>query len=224
MKNIIPKIKSIFAKSDLHSGYLDSLDLVSAFAWSKMQEENDVNWLRDGYDGRQKKIKDVRLDEIRKKLEDEAFKIMDDYNFNEILHKRLLIYDYSSKYDVVKMILQRMWLGFGDNQMESRLIFIKQLKQLGFKMKELNSVMRDKEELERLFQQVEGIKTKIKILIDEIKSEGKQVTRSLNKEMITVGKIVECGYMLDPKKISQAYWMDLQKTANEIIAKQKLME
>jgi len=200
--------------------YLDSLDLVSAFSWAKLQEENNVNWLREGYDGRQSKIKDIKLDEIRKNLEDQAFKLMDDDNFNEILHKRMLIYDYESKYDTVKTILQRMWMGFADFQMEDRLIFIQKLSKLGFKMPELNSVVGDKKELERLFQQVEGIKTKINLLIDDIKTDGKKVTRNLNKEMINVGKIIECGFMLDPKVISQAYWIEMQKTAHEIIKKQ----
>lgn len=204
--------------------FLNSLDLVYAFAWSKLQEENDVNWLREGYDGRQKKIKSNELNEIRKKLEDEAFLLMDDDNFNSILHKRMLIYDYESKYNTVIFVLQRMWMGYGDNQMESRLKHIKLLNKLDFKMPELNSVLGDKKELERLFQQAEGIKTKIKLLSDDIQSEGSKVTRSLNKDCIAVGKIIECGYIINPKEISQAYWIDLQKTAQEIIRKPKPTE
>lgn len=203
--------------------YLDSLDLVSAYAWSKMQEENDVNWLREGFDGRQKKIKDARLYEIRKKLEDEAFKIMADDHFNDILFKRMQIYQYAEKYDLVKTILQRMWMGFGDNQMQNRIDLIDKLKQLGFRMRELNHVMGDKEELERLFQQVEGIKTKIQLLVDDIKVEGSKITRSLNKDMVNVCKILEFSYH-DPKVISQAYWMEMQKMANEIIKQQKRTE
>ncbi len=203
--------------------YLNSLDLVSAWNWSKLQEEDDVNWLRDGFDGRKPRIKDIKLDEIRKDLEDEAFKLMNNDNFNEILHKRMLIYDYVNKYEIVKTILNRMWLGFSDTQMESRLIFIQKLAKLGFKMPELNSVMGDKKELERLFQQVEGIKTKINLLIDDIKTDGKKITRSLNKDMIIVCKILECGFH-DPKTISQAYWIEMQKTANEINEKQKTTE
>lgn len=203
--------------------YLDSLDTVSAFAWSKLQEENDVNWLREGFDGRQKRIKDARLDEIRKKLEDEAFKLMADDHFNDILYKRMEIYNYAEKYEIVTTILQRMWMGFGDNQMENRAELVDKLKKLGFKMRELNHVMGDKEELERLFQQVEGIKTKIKLLIDDIKVEGKKVTRSLNDNIIAVCEILGFNYH-DSKVISQSYWMSLQKRANEKIKQQKVKE
>ena len=212
---ILSKIKRLFTRQKASLEYALTLDMVSAYAWSKLQEENDVNWLRDGFDGRQKKIKDVSLDEIRKKLEDEAFKLMDDIHFNEILNKRMLIYQYAEKYEIVKTILQRMWMGFSDNQMESRLIFIKKLAKLGFKIPELNNVMQDKADLERCFQQVEGIKTKIQLLIDDIKVEGKKVIRNLNKEMIIVCRILDCSYH-DPKVISQAYWIEMQKTANEI--------
>lgn len=205
-------LKIFRKKSNEILKYSTSLDMVSAYAWSKLQEENDVNWLRDGFDGRQKRIKDPRLDEIRKNLEDEAFKLMADDNFNEILSKRMQIYQFAEKYEIVKTILQRMWMGFGDNQMENRLVFVKKLALLGFKIPELNNVMQDKADLERCFQQVEGIKTKINILIDEIKTEGKKVTRSLNDDIINVCRILGFNPM-NSKKISQAYWIELQKNA-----------
>lgn len=220
LQSILSKIKWFFSKPKEPKEYLNSLDLISCWAWSKLQEENDVNWLRDGFDGRQKRIKDVRLDEIRKKLEDESFKLMNDDHFNEILHKRMLIYDYAEKYEIVKTILQRMWMGFGDNQMENRLVFIQKLAKLGFKIPELNNVMQDKADLERCFQQVEGIKTKIQLLIDEIKVEGSKITRSLNKEMIIVCEILGFNYH-DPKTTSQSYWMELQKLAHEKNEKNK---
>lgn len=225
MKKLITWIKSVInkLKPRRNLNYLNSLDLVSAYAWSKMQEENDYNWLRDGFDGRQKRIKDISLEQIRKDLEDKAFLLMDDDNFNTILSKRMEIYKYAEKYELVKTILQRMWMGFGDMQMENRLVFIQKLKLLGFKMSELNSVEGDRIELERLFSQVEGIKTKINLLIDDIKVEGSKVTRSLNKDIINVCKIVECE-MQDAKKISQAFWIELQKTAHEINEKRRLKE
>jgi len=213
-KSLLSKIKFLLSKPKEPTEYLNSLDLVSAWNWNKLQEENDVNWLRDGFDGRQKRIKDVRLDEIRKKLEDEAFALMADDKFNDILQKRMLIYDYAERYDVVKTILQRMWMGFSNDQMESRLIFIQKLSKLGFKIPELNNVMQDKADLERYFQQVEGIKTKILLLIDEIKADGKKITRSLNKDIIIVCQILNRDYH-DPKVISQAYWIEMQKTAHE---------
>lgn len=204
--------------------YIDSLEDLSAFAWSKLQEENDVNWLREGYNGRQRKIKDVKLDEIRTKLEEDCFKLMDDDNLNEILHKRMQIYDLASKYETVKFILQRMYLGFGDNQMESRLQFIKQLKSFRFNMPEVNTLGGDKNELDRIFQEVEQFKTKINLLVDEIKVEGKKITRSLNKDMLIVGQILSLNYMLNPKEISQAYWIELQKLAQEKNERDKLKE
>ena len=75
----------LIKNKEIELPYIDSLEDLSAFAWSKLQEENDINWLREGYNGRQTKIKDVKLDEIRTKLEEDCFKLMDDDNLNEIL-------------------------------------------------------------------------------------------------------------------------------------------
>ena len=194
--------------------YPETLEDVTAFSWSKLIEENDVNWLRIGFNGRQPKIKDSLLDDIRKKLEDEAFKLMDDDNFNDALCKRVKINYYEDLYKVVTPILYRMTLGFQDDQLEDRLIYIKQLKQLKFNMPELNSVQGDLVAIERLFQQAEGIKTKIKLLADDIKVDGKKVTRNLNKEIVVVCEIMNIDY-IDSKVISQAYWIELQKLAYE---------
>lgn len=203
-------------KKEIILPYAKSLEDVTSYSWHKMIEENDINWLRIGFNGRQPKIQDVVLDEIRTKLEDEAFRLMDNNNFNDILAKRVEINRYSDTYKAVIPILYRMQIGFNNDQLKERVEWIRILKELKFRMPELNSVEGDLKEIERLFQQAEGIKTKIQLLADEISVEGSKETRSLNKQMIVVSKILETGYMLDPKKISQAYWIELQKTASEI--------
>jgi len=204
--------------------YSETLEDVTAFSWYKMQEENDVNWLRIGFNGRQSKIKDSKLDEIRKQLEDEAFKLIDNDNFKIILAKRMEINYYNDLYAVVTPILYRMSKGFQNDQTEDRLKYIHILKKLKFKMPEINSYDGDLKEIDRLFQQAQGIKTKIQLLADDIKVEGKKETRSLNKEMMIVGQVLNIGYMLDSKVLSQAYWIELQKLAYEINENNKRKE
>lgn len=212
IKRTQPKRK----KNEVILPYAQNLEDITAYAWHKMIEENDVNWIRIGFNGRQSKISDPILMEIKTKLEDEAFKIMNNDNYKIILSKRVEMNRYNDIYKVVVPILRRMQFGFQDDQLEDRLAYIKILKQLRFSMPELNSVQGDLIEIDRLLQQAEGIKTKIQLLADEIKTEGSKETRSLNNQMIVVGTILNTGYMPDPKKISQAYWLELQKTASEI--------
>lgn len=211
LKRNQPKIK----KPDRILPYAQNLEDITAYSWHKMIEDNDVNWIRIGFDGRQPKITDPVLLEIKIKLEDEAFKIMNNDNYKIILTKRVEINRYNDLYKVVVPLLRRMQFGFQNDQLEDRLEYIKILKQLRFSMPELNSVQGDLIEIDRLLQQAEGIKTKIQLLADDIKAEGSKETRSLNNQMIVVGEILKPGYMLDPKKISQAYWIELQKRASE---------
>lgn len=196
--------------------YLNSLDLISAYSWAKMQEENDVNWLREGFDGRQKRIKDKALEDIRTKLELEVYNLIQNDKLREYLHKRILISDLDGRYKTVISILNRMAKGFADFQMQERLTYIRLLKQLRFNMPEINTIYGDFIEIQRLFQEAEGLKTKIKMLIDEIKTNGQKVTNNLNRDFINVCKLLDIE-MLNPKKTSQAYWIELQKLAKEKI-------
>lgn len=196
--------------------YLNSLDLISAYSWAKMQEEDDVNWLREGYDGRQKKIKSKELEEIRAKLEVDVFNLIKNDKLEEYLFKRLQVIDLDGKYKVVMLILNRMSRGFADFQMGERLEYIQRLKKLRFNMPEINTVEGDIKELNRVFQEAGSLKTKMNMLIDEIKTDGKKIVNNLNRDFISVCKVLECE-MLNPKKTSQAYWLEMQKIAKEKI-------
>ena len=203
----------------------ESLEDLPAYNWSKMQEKNDFNWLRIDFDGRQKKVDDesqlLQLIALKKALEDECFLLWDDDNFNQTLEKRNEINYYIGLYETVDANLNRLEVGYENQQMESRLITIRQLKQLKYVMPELNSVEGDKIEIQRLRQQNEGIKTKIKLLSGDIETEGVKETRRLNTKMANVSKILELGYAIDPKTTSEADWIDLQKQAIQINEKNK---
>lgn len=212
----------------------ESLDDIMLHNWSKMQEKNDPNWLRIDFDGRQPKIKDIRLDELKKRLEDEYFVLWDDDKFKENLKKRNEIAYYIGLYDTVQAILYRMntgiIAGIGDKEiekalsMEARHKYIEQLKKLRYVMPLFNSVQGDLEEIKRLYQQNEGIKTKIKLLSDSIETESVKVTRRLNTELGDVANILGYGYAINAKEITVADWIDLQKQAIEINSKRKLKE
>ena len=196
--------------------YLNSLDLISAYSWAKMQEEDDVNWLREGYDGRQKKIKDIELNKIREKLELDVYKLIQNDKLREYLHKRIQVIDLDGRYKLVMCILHRMSKGFADFQMEDRLNYIRLLNQLRFNMPEINTVEGDVIEIQRLFQEAGSLKTKMNMLIDEIKTDGKKVVNNLNRDFINVCTVVQTE-LLDPKQTSQAFWIDMQKLAQEKI-------
>ena len=83
-------------------------------------------------------------------------------------------------------------------------------------MPEINTVEGDIIEIQRLFQEAGSLKTKMNMLIDEIKTDGKKVVNNLNRDFISVCKVLD-SELLDPKKTSQAFWIDMQKLAQEKI-------
>lgn len=227
---------NVFKKNrdQLISKTYNSLEDMPLYNWHKMQEKNDVNWLRIDFDGRQKKIIDKRLDDLKKTLEDEYFVLWDDDKFKETLSKRNEIAYYIGLYDTVQSILFRMntgiIAGIGDKEVEKALSaearhkYIMQLKQLRYIMPVLNSVEGDLQEINRLHQQNEGVKTKIKLLADSIETESIKVTRRLNTELGEVAKTLGYGYAINSKEITVADWIDLQKQAIEINSKRALKE
>jgi len=212
----------------------ESLEDLPLYNWNKIQEKNDLNWLRIDFDGRQKKIADARLLEVKKKLDDEYFILWDDDRFTETLQKRNEISYYIGLYEIVKANLNRMSSGIiaglknkeDENALsaETRLKIIKQLKQLRYVMPEINSVVGDLEEIKRLYAQNEGVKTKIQLLSDSIEADGKKVTRRLNTEIHNVVSVLGWTDSVNAKEISVADWIDMQKQAIEINKKREVKQ
>jgi len=148
----------------------DTIETLPLYNFDKYRTTTDLNWFIIGYDGRQKKEPKEKLQEVEKKVLDEYFTAIDDRSFVNRLKKLGEIEFLVTKYNVVKSLISRIWIGFGYNQMETRLLFIKELAKHGFKMSEINTLKGDQEELLRLNAGVEGIKTKINLLQKELQN------------------------------------------------------
>jgi len=144
--------------------YYDTIDTLPLYNFDKYRTTRDLDWFILGYDGRQKKSKSDKLKDIEELILDEYFKAINDTSFSNRMKKLAEIHTLQLKYNIVKSLVNRMWLGFADNDMETRLLFVKELARHGFKMQEINTKEGDAEELMRLNVGVEGIKTKIHLL------------------------------------------------------------
>jgi len=147
--------------------YYDSIDTLPLYNFDKYRTTTDLNWFIVGYDGRQKKESTESLQPIEKIILDEYFKAIDDRSFTNRLQKMCEIETLKLKYHVVKSLINRMWLGFGNNEMETRLLFVKELAKHGFRMSEINTIDGDAVELQRLNSQCEGIKITYFFIIDK---------------------------------------------------------
>jgi len=195
--------------------YYDTIETLPLYNFDKYRTATDLNWFVVGYDGRQTKLKSELLQPIEKVILDEYFKAIDDRSFTNRLQKWCEIETLKLKYHVVKSLINRMWLGFGDKEMETRLIFVRELARHGFKMSEINTVDGDAVELQRLNTGCEGIKTRISLIEIELKKDATIESVSLAKQLqiATIG--LQYPYRLNPKEITLLEWIEISKLLEE---------
>lgn len=195
--------------------YYETIETLPLYNFDKYRNTRDLNWFIIGYDGRQTKQNNEQLQAIEKVILDEYFKAIDDRSFTNRLQKWAEIEILKTKYFVVKSLINRMWLGFGNNQMELRLLFVKELAKHGFKMSEINTIDGDAVELARLNTGCEGIKTKISLIELELNKDAKVETTSLSKQLqiATIG--LQYPYRLDAKIITVSEWIEICKLLEE---------
>jgi len=195
--------------------FYNSIETLPLYNFDKYRTTTDLNWFRKDYDGRQTKLKSELLQPIEKVILDEYFKAIDDRSFTNRLQKWCEIETLKLKYHVVKSLINRMWLGFGDKEMETRLIFVRELARHGFKMSEINTVDGDAVELQRLNTGCEGIKTRISLIEIELKKDANIESVSLAKQLqiATIG--LQYPYRLNPKEITILEWIEISKLLEE---------
>lgn len=195
--------------------YYDIIETLPLYNFDKYRSTKDLNWFIVGYDGRQKKVINAELSTIEKTILDQYFKAIDDNSFINRLKKWGEIETLKTKYFVVKSLVFRMSIGFENDEMNQRLIFIKELKRHGFSMPEINTLEGDKEYLLLINSGVEGIKTQIHLIEKELVIEGRKESSSLIRQIqiVTIG----LGYPhpLNPRTLTVAEWIELTKILEE---------
>lgn len=195
--------------------YYDSLEELSLYNWDRYTSTKDPNWFIIGYNGRQTKVNNETLKHLETKFKDDYFKLINDRTFSNKLQKWAKIEWLTTKYNLITTLVNRMWMGFADFQMEMRANYINMINQYGFKMPLVNSTEGDAEELLKINNSIQNIKTQIKILQDELKEDGKQETVSLNKQLIIIGMGLGLNYKINSKEISVSEWVEFCKLLEE---------
>jgi len=191
--------------------YYESIKDLILWAWDRYLATKDNNFFIVGYDGRQPRIVNEKLTKLEKTLQDEYFIEIDDRDFNKKIEKWMKIDNLQTKYTIVNMILDRMWIGFPDNQMDVRADYINKLNKLGFKMPLINSVIGDTEEILRIREELKGIITQINIIKDELKTDAIVEHRSLNLQLKMMSKAMDFGFQLNSKELTVSEWIELCK-------------
>jgi hypothetical protein len=195
--------------------YYESIETLPLFNWDNYLKNKDKNWFRVDFDGRESKITNKELDKIEADIQDEYFIAIDDREFAHRLQKWVKIDNLTTKYNMVSMLLKRMWKGFADNEMELRERFINTLALYGFKFPKINTLGGDAEEIIKMNTKLQSLKTQIDILRSEMVEDGKEKSSSLNKQLIIMSLGLNFGYKLNAKEITVAEWVEMCKILKE---------
>lgn len=188
-----------------------SIDTLLLYNWDRYLATKDNNWFIICYDGREKKIQSEVLTQLEATIQDEYFKEINDNDFTKKLQKWAKIDNLTTKYNYVSSVLQTMWLGFADNEMELRLKYVEMLGKFGFTMSKVNTVDGDFVELTRINQELQGVKTQIKILQDELQQDGVQENKSLGLQLKIMTKALGFTVGLNAKELTVKEWVELGK-------------
>jgi hypothetical protein len=200
--------------------YYESIEVLPLYNWDKYTTTRDNNWLIVDFNGRQPKISNDDLTALDGKLQEEYFKAVDDRTFVKKLQKWAKIDNLRTRYNVIAMLCQRMWLGFGDMQMELRQQYIEIINKFGFNMPLINTVEGDAEEIALITNSMQNIKTQIEMLESELKTDEKKQTYSLNKQMVLVSLGLGLAYKIDAKQTTVSEWIELCHLLEEKNAQQ----
>ena len=70
-------------------------------------------------------------------------------------------------------------------------------------------------QLETILKRIKGIKTRIELLTDKIKTEGVKEVQSINIQLLNIERGLDLKYRLDPKEISVKDFIDYQTQAQK---------
>lgn len=210
MKQNKTKVLSI---EDAFTG-IEDMPLYNFFQYRKNQ---DLNWFCSSYSGKETKLDNELLKPIEEKINEEYYEATNDRSFQLMIQRYAKINSLQVKHYVVSMLIDMMYKGFGIDK-EQQLIRYKYIEQLlahGFKMNFIGSPEDDYNNLQSISSQLQGIKTKIKILENEMKTEGAKESVSLQKQLLIVGMSLGLNYRIDPKEITVLEWVEMTKVLEE---------
>lgn len=207
-------------KTESLPNHYSTIDELTLYRWDKYAQTKDNNWFLVDYDGRQTKIDIPELKAIEESIQDQYFNAVSDRSFSLKMQKWAKIDALKVKYTVVDSLLNFMWQGFGNDakEMEQRFLIIKELRKWGFKFPELNTVIADRDLIIQFRIGLEGIKTQIALLSNELKDDGKKEQSNLYRQ-ITIAKSALPGYEINPRVMVVSEWIEVCKMVQEIAKK-----
>lgn len=140
---------------------------------------------------------------------------------NSIVNRFGIIHDimrYKRKYDTVDLLVKTLFNFPERGDIEQFRSFIEQLTLWNYKVDTKKDIF---SQLETIHTRIQGIKTKISLLEDQLKEEDAKTVITIEAQLISVERTLELRYKLNTKEITVLDWIEYQKQANELVERQK---
>jgi hypothetical protein len=118
------------------------------------------------------------------------------------------------KYNTVSLILKTLYNYNKGLDFEIFKQLVEELQKWNYKIDKNKDIF---EQLEKIYNRIQGIKTQIEVLEDELKDEDVVESSSIDGQLISVSRCLDLKYQLNAKEITVLQWIEYQKQAVLII-------
>ena len=211
MKLYFPNFKSLFSNNS--DSYFDTCEKMPLYNFKMFVETNDLKWFSN----------DLKHND---RLQNVADLFFTDYieltNNRKIENRYVTMFEMmrlENKYKCVSLLLKSLW---HYDKLQGKENFDKMvdiLDQWNYKIDRNKEVF---EQIEKIANRIQGIKTKIELLRAKLEDGQKEKSEKPNfeKELINITRILELHYRLKIKELNVAEFIGYQKQAQEIVESQ----
>jgi len=204
-----------------------NLDDIFLYNYDMYRKTLDLNWLVKTYTGKEKKINPDLLRAVEENINTLYFNAIADDKTRIRIEKTAKIHSLVTRYDGLTALMRVVAKGFESDidDQERRAKFIMKINEylVSFKIREKMEIMAgpydDLEKLAKINNILQGVKTQVAIIMDELKDDGKKESLSLNKQMTIVALGLGLNYEINSRKTTVQRWIDYGELMAEKAAK-----
>lgn len=120
----------------------------------------------------------------------------------------------TAKYNTVMLLLKTLYNFPKNGNITHFEELIHQLDKWNYRIDRSKDVF---EQLEKISNRVQGIKTQLDLLNDELKEDDKGEATTIESQLISVSRCLDLGYRLNPKEITVLEWHEYQEQAKKLL-------
>jgi len=173
--------------------------------FQKYLETNDLKYFT-------KNLKPQKgLDKVMTNIFDEYMTLSKNQSMFQRIYKSSKIMKLEGKYNCVMLLLKCLY-NYEHTNLTKFNELVNELEKWNYRIDRTKDIF---SQIEVISQKVQNIKTQIEVLVIELKKDDNIESQSIEKQLITVGRILELKYKLNSKEINLKEWIELQKQAYE---------